>query len=418
MLQFLALLTTIFVVRAQQQNTTNDPFQKLTISTPDGSINASYIGYGARLTNLFVPDRNGTSRDIVLGYDQGSQYLNDTQGPHTYFGATVGRYAGRMKNATFTLDGQKYDISANENGGLDSLHGGKVGYDQRNWTLVSSNETSLTFMLLDDGFEGYPGRVVTYATFSVAGGGDDGEGEGPGTAYSLTTRLVSIPLDSATPLMVITHPYFNLDGFSDPSDQTILKHTLHMPYSSRYVEIDNIEVATGAIGSVLSSSNSSNGTSPQLLDFTSLPAKSFDFSITDGNVQQCGLNCTGIDTNFIIDRPPNSGDSASDIPVLTLASNTTGIKFDLYANQQALIVYTCNKLNGTIPLKQGQQDAARGTGGSNETFYAQMHGCVAIETQGWIDGINHPEFGQMAYQVFSPGSEPSVSWTKYEFSVI
>lgn len=243
-------------------------------------------------------------------------------------------------------------MTANEHNGLDSLHGGIVGYDQRNWTLVDYNTTTITFSLFDPGFDGYPGQVVTYATFSV------------GPEPSLTSRLVTIPLDAPTPIMLTTHPYFNLDAFADPNNPTIDGHTLYMPYSDRYVEIDNIEVPTGVIGTV----STSNG-----LDFTT--PRTLGSSINAG-IQQCGFNCTGIDTNFIIDRPPSSGSESSDAAVLSLSSNFTGIKYDLYTNQQALIVYTCNKLNGSIPLKQSQQ-----TG--NQTMYAQEHDCVAIETQGW-----------------------------------
>lgn len=389
MLLLLWLIPTITILARAQEASEN--FQKHTISSQ--GINASYIGYGATLTNLFVSDQNGTMRDVVLGYDRGEQYLNDSDHAHTYFGATVGRYAGRMKNASLVLGGMTYNVSANENGGADSLHGGKVGYDQRNWTLVDANETSITFMLFDDAFEGYPGRVVTYATFSV----------GPGA--SLTSRLVSIPLDAATPIMLTTHPYFNLDGFADPSDPTILGHTLYLPYSSRYVEIDNIEVPTGQIGTVTASSTDS-----RLLDFTS--PRTLGSSI-NADIHQCGFNCTGIDTNFIIDRPSSSGPSSSAFRVLTLSSNVSGIKFDLFTNQQALIVYTCNKLNGSIPLKDNQQHASDGT-----MMYADMHGCVAIETQGWIDGVNYPEWGQQSYQIYSNATEPAVLWTRYEFGLV
>lgn len=70
-----------------------DPFQKYSLSA--NGINASFIPYGARLTNLYVQDKNGTYQDVVLGYDNGTQYLTDTETNHTYFGAVVGRYANR-----------------------------------------------------------------------------------------------------------------------------------------------------------------------------------------------------------------------------------------------------------------------------------------------------------------------------------
>ena len=299
-----------------------------------------------------------------------------------------------MKNGTFTLNGVTSHVTENENDGQDSLHGGIVGYDQRNWTMVSQNQSSITFMLEDDAFEGYPGKVVNYATFSVAMGE-----EGP----SLATRLVSIPLDGPTPIMLTTHPYWNLNAFVSGTNPNILDHTLSMPYSMRYVKIDNIEVATGDIGVVSSQDKG-------LLDFTS--PRSLGESLS-ANVQECGFNCTGIDTNFIIDRPPSAGTESTAITVLSLSSNITGIKFDLYTNQQALIVYTCNKLNGSIPLKQSQQHSQNQT-----TVYATEHSCVAIETQGWIDGINHPEWGQQEYQVFSYDTQPAVMWVKYVFGLV
>lgn len=81
----------------------SDPsvFTKYTISAP--GINASFIPYGATLTSLFVPDKDGNPQDIVLGYDTGAAYLHDTETNHTYFGAVVGRYANRIKNGTFII---------------------------------------------------------------------------------------------------------------------------------------------------------------------------------------------------------------------------------------------------------------------------------------------------------------------------
>lgn len=298
-----------------------------------------------------------------------------------------------MRNATFTLDGVTSHVTANDNNGADSLHGGTVGYDQRNWTIVNSNDSTITFMLFDDAFEGYPGRVVTYATFSV----------GPGP--ELTSRLTSIPLDAPTPIMLTTHPYFNLDAFVDPANPGIGGHTLTMPYSSRYVDIDNIEVPTGQISSVLTPGHQNN-----LLDFRTPRTLG---SAISADIHQCGFNCTGIDTNFIIDRPPSSGTESNTDVVLTLSSNVTGIKFDLYTNQQALIVYMGNKLDGSIPLKQDQQHAKNGS-----TVYAGEHDCVAIEAQGWIDGINRPEWGQIVYQAFSNETMPSVMWVKYVFGLV
>ena len=93
--------------------TNSSHLQKYTIYAP--GINATFIPYGARLTSLFVYDKNGTPQDVVLGYDNAKDYLNDTQTVHTYYGAIVGRYANRIKNGTFNVQDVTSHVSKNEN---------------------------------------------------------------------------------------------------------------------------------------------------------------------------------------------------------------------------------------------------------------------------------------------------------------
>ena len=385
-----ALITLSYITFATLGQSITDPgvFTKYTISAP--GINASFIPYGARITNLFVNDRNGNPQDVVLGYDNGTAYLNDTETVHTYFGPVVGRYANRIKNGTFTVDGITSHIPENENAGHDTLHGGNVGYDQRNWTVVEANTSSITFSLLDQGFEGFPGAIITYATYTVSAG------------PQWTSRLVSIPLDEPTPIMLANHVYWNLDAFTNPSDTTILNNTLYMPYSDRYIEIDNIEVPNGTIGIV-------NDT---FLDFTS--PKQIGRDIKNA-VNACGLGCTGYDNAFILDRPRYSVPEATDISVLTMSSNVTGIQLDIRTNQQSLQIYTCNNiaLMANIPVKQSQQHSTNGSITTVPKF-----GCVVIETQQWIDGINNPQWGQDQYQIYTVDSEPAVVFAQYDFSVI
>ena len=388
LLKFLITLSYITFVAVGQSTSNSSVFTKCTISAP--GINASFIPYGARITNLFVNDRNGDPQDVVLGYDNGTAYLNDTETVHTYFGPVVGRYANRIKNGTFTVDGITSHIPENENSGHDTLHGGTVGYDQRNWTVVEANASSITFSLLDQGFEGFPGTIITYATYTVSAG------------PQWTSRLVSIPLDEPTPIMLANHVYWNLDAFTNPSDPTILNNTLYMPYSDRYIEIDNIEVPNGTIGIV-------NDT---FLDFTSPKQIGRDI---DNAVNACGLGCTGYDNAFIIDRPRYSAPEATDLSLLTLSSNVTGIQLDVRTNQQSLQIYTCNNiaLMANIPVKQSQQHS---TNGSITTV--PKYGCVVIETQQWIDGINNPQWGQDQYQIYTVDSEPAVVFAQYDFSII
>lgn len=384
-----------FALQAAAQNcsgsTNNFIDQKYTITAP--GINASFINYGARLTNLYVNDKNGKPQDVVLGYDTPTQYINDTNTVHTYYGPVVGRYANRIKNGTFTVDGVTSHIPENENNGTDTLHGGDVGYDQRNWTVVSVNSSSITFSLLDNAYEGFPGSIITYATYSVSS-----SPSGP----TWTSRLVSIPLDEPTPIMLANHVYWNLDAFNNPDDNTILNNTLHMPYSARYIEIDNIEVPNGSIGT----------TAGTFLDFTS--PKTIGQDIKQA-VNACGLGCTGYDNAFILDRPRYSAPEATDLSVLTMSSNVTGIQLDIYTNQQSLQIYTCDNIAQKyhVPVKQSQQ---HGPSGSNTTV--PQYGCIVIETQQWIDGINNPQWGQQEYQLYTVGSEPAVVFAQYDFSVV
>ena len=319
------------------------------------------------------------------------------QANHTYFGPIVGRYANRVKNSTFELEGQSYHIPPNENGGEDTLHGGTVGYDQRNWTVIASSPSSITFSLLDTAFEGFPGTVLTTATFTL-----DSAASGPqGQLHPrLTSSIVSTALDQDTPIMLANHIYWNLNGFKQA---TILNDTtLWMPYSDRYIKVDPILIPTGALGSV---------TDVSALDF--LSPKLLGDAVNDA-AGVCGNGCTGIDNAFILDRPAGAGATASNFPVLSLWSQTTGIQMDVSTNQQGLQIYTCNGQNGTIPVKASQQ--ARNNGTQSATKFVNKHGCIVIETQAWIDGINHPEWGVNDYEIFGPTTGPAVNFATYDFS--
>lgn len=364
---------------ASAQNS-SDPFANYTIRAP--GIAASFIPYGARLVNLFVPDKNGTIRDVVLGYDNAADFRKDDLTNHTYFGPIVGRYANRIKNGTFSVDGVTSHIPENEHGGLNPLHGGTVGYDQRNWTVVSYNDSSVTFSFLDQAYEGFPGTVMNYATYSVQGS-------------QLTSRLVSLPLDEPTPIMLANHVYWNLGAFVDEEATTVLNNTLYMPYAQRYIAVDSIEIPTGEIGAVA-------GTA---LDFTK-PNTQIGSNISNANY--CGDGCDGYDNAFILDRPRYAAPEATDLIMLSMESPSTGIKMDIRTNQQSLQIYSCVGQNGTVPLKAAH---------SAVVDKVPKYGCIVIETQQWIDGINHPEWGQDQYQIYSPETEPAVVFATYDFSV-
>ena len=266
---------------------------------------------------------------------------------------------------------------------------------------MSYNESSITFSFLDQALEGFPGSVVstqsspqnldvqhtqiTYATYTLS-------------ANRWTSVLTSLALDEPTPIMLANHIYWNLDAFTTGPGKNILNNTLYMPYSARTIEVDSLEVPTGALASV------SNETG---LDFT-VP-RQLGYNLTGS--QYCGANCTGIDNAFILDRPRYSAPEASDLVFLSMTSPATGIQMDIRTNQQSLQVYSCVGQNGTIPVKASQQH-----GNGTDTF-VEKYDCIVFETQQWIDGINHPEWGQLQYQIYGPDTEPAVNYATYDFSI-
>lgn len=379
----------------------DEPLKVYTIQA--NNITAKFIPYGARLTSLIVPDKHGQETDVALGYDNAKDYVNDTETVHTNFGAVVGRYANRIANGTFTLHEKTYHIPKNERNDTQTLHGGKIGYDQRNWTVTSWTNNSITFTLFDDGFQGFPGQVLTHAIYTV--NSTYGTNDSRPVAH-LTTKLVSMALTEETPIMLSNHIYWNLGAFQK---KTILDDiTLQLPLSKRFLEIDSNEIPTGKILNV-------KGFRHGALDFTSPKLIGKDINSTYG---ECGGNCTGIDQAFLIDRHSNTTDSTSSpdsmAQAVSMASNVTGITMKVNTNQRAVQIFTCDTEDGSIPVKNSQ--LARNlqlekVGALN----VEKYGCVVVEAEQWIDALNNPKWGELPYQVFSPSTGPAVNWVTYTF---
>ena len=231
--------------------------------------------YGASISNLFINDSHNIERDIVLGWDNASYYTEDKKHPH--FGAVPGRYADRIRNSTFTIDGETSHITPNENNGEDSLHGGLRGWDWRNWTVTAHTTDSITFSLVDpDGDQGFPGEVISYVTYTL-------------TPLQWHIRMVAVATTKTTPIMLSSHTYWNLDGFQNPDTPTILNHTLNLPYSGQRLGVDGILIPTGDVLGIQEGS---------FFDFWSQPKQigaNFSNPGPDGS-NGCGTGCTGYDT--------------------------------------------------------------------------------------------------------------------------
>src|SRR5580692_10788422 len=134
----------------------------------DNGFEARIISYGAAIQSIFTADRAGRFADVVLGREDLASYVAE----RGFFGATIGRYANRIANGAFELDGNRFELCTND--APNALHGGPLGFDRRNWTITAIGEDPAPFVTLTylspDGEEGYPGRLQASVTYRVSGG--------------------------------------------------------------------------------------------------------------------------------------------------------------------------------------------------------------------------------------------------------
>jgi len=191
------------------------------------NLQVNIINYGATITNIFVPDKDGILEDIVLGFDNLEGYL---QKGNRYFGSTIGRYANRISNAEFFIDGVRYKLTPNyEN---HSLHGGLAGFDKAIWSqIVSEKPNSLGLQYISkDEEEGFPGELIINVFYTLY---DENKFE---IEYKATTNKSTI-------INLTNHSYFNLSG---KKDSTILDHELTINADS-YTEVNEKLLPTGRI---------------------------------------------------------------------------------------------------------------------------------------------------------------------------
>jgi len=318
-----------------------------------------------------VPDKNGIMRDVVLGYDDNTLLLTDPQ--HPYYNAIIGRYANRIKNGTFTIGKNVYHTPINDALNVSTLHGGTIGWDRRNWTIVLKSDTSVTYKHIDTADEGFPGDVTVFATHSVSNGGILHSG-----VHATATEL--------TPIMITQHIYWNLDAFLNPNgtintgNATILGDFLRVP-ASCVLAVDGAEIPTGALIDLNNASNT---------DFDFRAGKLIGTAFDDPGFQ--GF----YDNTWIFNDP------LSPRRTTTLMSPITGIQLDIFTNQPATQIYTA--------FLDEPRKAVHG--GPNLTY--GLFSAVALEQEGWLDAINTPAFH--VDQIYGPGREFDWSAT-YWFSV-
>jgi aldose 1-epimerase len=306
-------------------------------------MKARITTYGATLTELHVPDKNGKMGDVVLGFDNLAQYVKG--GP--YFGATVGRVANRVAKGRFTLDGKTYKLAVNN--GPNSLHGGVKGFDKRVWKATPAsveNGSAVKFTYLSkDGEEGYPGSLNVTVVYTLL------NDNALMLDYAATT-------DKATPVNLTNHSYFNLAGKGDVLDYELMLN------AARYAPSDDTLIPTGAIKPV-------KGTP---LDFTK------SHKIGD-NILDLGGDPNGYDHNYVLNASAKTG-----APAAVVYEPTTGRVLKMFTTEPGVQFYTANFLDGTLTGKGG--------------FTYDIHTAFCLEAQHYPDSINHPQFPS---EVLRPG---------------
>ena len=198
----------------------------LTLGSPAG-LQMKVLTYGCIIQSLAVPSDDGHAVNVVLGFDRLEPYVNDSP----YFGAVVGRYANRIANAQFAIDGREYRVTPNEP--PNHLHGGLKGFDKRVWDAeASGNGTSVVCRRRSpDGEEGYPGTLDVQVTYTLV-------------ERELRVRYEAIS-DAATHVNLTQHSYFNLRGSGDVLDHRLAIH------ASTYLPVDERLIPTGELAPVV-----------------------------------------------------------------------------------------------------------------------------------------------------------------------
>ena len=315
--------------------------------------------YGGIVVSFKVPDRKGQLGDVVLGYDDFASYLK--QNP--FFGCLVGRYANRIANAKFTLNGREYTLVANN--GPNAIHGGLKGFDKVVWdakVLATLQGPALELRYVSkDGEEGYPGTLTVKAVYTLT------EDNALKLQFTATT-------DKDTVLNLTHHSYFNLAGQGD-----ILNHQV-MIHADKFLPVDSTLIPTGELRPV-------DGTPFDFRKPTAIGAR------INQDDEQLKFG-KGYDQNWIINK--SMGELA---PAARVYEPTTGRVLEVLTTEPGLQFYTGNHLGGSITGKGG--------------WVYKSRDAFCMEPQHYPDSPNHPEFPSV---VLKPG-ETYHNTIIYRFSV-
>jgi len=299
-----------------------------------GKLSAEISDYGATLVRLFVPDQQGNLADVVLGFDDPNLYTAS----HTFFGATVGRNANRLKNASFTINGKVYNMTPNDD--CNNLHSGPDYYKDRIWTVVEHTESSIQLRLdSPDGDQGFPGNAVVHVSYILE----------PDCGIKIVYDAVS---DQDTIFNMTNHTYFNLAGHDKP--ELAMQQELAMP-ARFYNPDDALSIPTGELCPV-------EGTP---MDFRTPKAIGRDIEQDYFALKLQG----GYDHNFEVYTNPCA----------ILRDPVSGRTMEVFTDCPGVQFYSGN-----------YTDEPQGKDGVSYGFRSG----ICLETQFYPDATNHPEWPQ------------------------
>ena len=324
----------------------------------DNNYSVSILNYGGIINNIMAPDKNGKVENVVLGFDNISDY--ETKSP--YFGCLVGRVAGRISNASFKIDDNVYTLYANNNG--NTLHGGKKGFDSVIWdskSVVRDDSISIILHYLSkDGEEGFPGNFDVTVTYTF---NNNNELE---IHYKGNT-------DKRTIVNMTNHSYFNLSG---NGKRTILDQYLQVD-ADKYGLVDTELIPTG-IADVTNTA----------LDFRKMKLVGQDINNDEEQLNNVG---GGYDHLLIFNEN-------TDIAA-TMYDKESGRLMDVVTDQKSVIFYTSNSMDEGIKLASN--------------MVTKKHIALCLETQYYPDAINQDCFDS---NILNP-EDTYEAYTKYCFSV-
>ncbi len=320
---------------------TNEEATLYTITNKNG-LSVDLSTYGATITSIKVPDKNGNLKDITQGYNSVTPY---EKAPVGHAGGTIGPCANKINNGTFKINDKEYQLECNKDNGKTHSHGGSDGFDTKNWqTEILKDGIKFTYTKKDME-SGYPGNVTASVTYQL-----DNNNK-LHIKYHAET-------DQDTLINMTNHTYFNLDGAENTEENSVLDHIVELPNSSRYTVNNELAVPTGELASVKDT------------PFDFKKAKKIKDVINQQSKQlEIG---SGFDQNYCID----DYDGKTLRKIARVKSEQTGITLKVSTNLPGFQFYTANHL--------GKKSQPEGKDGKKY----EKRSAFCIEPQFYPDAIN------------------------------